>query len=356
MGAAVRVARCLVAVAAIMPLCAATYKVGQTARRFEGGANTNWREAKTHALMTVIWYPASENAVEKEQSFGWLVGGRWAEDGQMAAEPAKFPLILLSHGTGGSAMQFAWLGPVLASQGFIVAAVNHPGNNGTEDYTPAGFVLWWERAKDISIVLDRMLADAQFGRRIDAARVGAAGFSLGGYTMMELAGARTKPMRFEHGCIEPMHLCQGPPEFPDLPARFEQAIKTDASIEASLGHASDSYREPRIRAVFAIAPPLGVAYDPESVAHIRIPVELVVGSKDPLAPPAENAEWLAQRIPNAKVTVLPGASHYTFLDECTDEGRAKRPELCATESTAERRKYHEQVAQMAVEFFEANLR
>ena len=33
----------------------------------------------------------------------------------------------LSHGTGGSAMQMAWLNTYRAARGYIVAAVNHPG-------------------------------------------------------------------------------------------------------------------------------------------------------------------------------------------------------------------------------------
>jgi len=100
--------------------------------------------------------------------------------------------VLLSHGTGGSAVQMAWLGMELARHGYIAVAVNHPGNNATEPYTAEGFALWWERATDLSEVLDGMLADATFGARIDARRVGAAGFSMGGYTVLELAGARNE--------------------------------------------------------------------------------------------------------------------------------------------------------------------
>ena len=51
-----------------------------------------------------------------------------------------------------------------------------------------GFTLGWERAVDLSKVLDGMLADPEFGPRIDPHRVGAAGFSYGGYTVLELAG------------------------------------------------------------------------------------------------------------------------------------------------------------------------
>ncbi len=82
---------------------------------------------------------------------------------------------MLSHGTGGSAMQLAWLGSVLARHGFIAVGVNHPGNNALEPYTAEGFVLWWERATDISDALDALLLDPMFGPHVDEARIGAAG-------------------------------------------------------------------------------------------------------------------------------------------------------------------------------------
>ena len=90
----------------------------------------------------------------------------------------------------------AWFGCTLAANGYIAVAVNHPGNNGAEGYTVLGFSTWWERARDLSTVIDAMLADPAFGSRIDARRIGAAGFSLCGYTVIEIAGGITVPADF----------------------------------------------------------------------------------------------------------------------------------------------------------------
>jgi len=49
--------------------------------------------------------------------------------------------------------------------------------------------LWWERARDLSAVIEDILADPTFTTPIDAERIGAAGFSQGGYTMIAIAGA-----------------------------------------------------------------------------------------------------------------------------------------------------------------------
>jgi predicted dienelactone hydrolase len=66
----------------------------------------NWRGAKTHALRTTIWYPALESTAEQPLQVPGLnifVLGNVAQNTYLAAAPSKFPLILLSHGTGGTA-------------------------------------------------------------------------------------------------------------------------------------------------------------------------------------------------------------------------------------------------------------
>lgn len=175
------------------------FHVGVSNREFlQNNLAYDWRGAKTLALQTTIWYPADDQVKETPQWIGdpdhpFASAGRAAHDGAVAGTPERFPLILLSHGTGGSALMMAWLGTKLAAHGYIAVAVNHPGNNAVDGYTVQGFTLGWERAVDLSRVLDQMLADHRFGPRIDANRIGAAGFSLGGYTMMVLAGAVATP-------------------------------------------------------------------------------------------------------------------------------------------------------------------
>src|SRR5580704_15320886 len=88
----------------------------------------------------------------------WFGAGSAAPDAAPAGGPRR-PLVLLSHGTGGTASGLAWLGSALAARGFVVAAIDHPGNNALEDYTVEGFSLWWLRAVDLSAVIDAMLGD-----------------------------------------------------------------------------------------------------------------------------------------------------------------------------------------------------
>ena len=61
------------------------------------------------------------------------------------------------------------MGHCLASHGYIVAAIDHHGNTCAEAKPdPRGYLLWWERAQDLRIALDRVLADPLFGAHIDS--------------------------------------------------------------------------------------------------------------------------------------------------------------------------------------------
>jgi predicted dienelactone hydrolase len=319
----------------------------------------DWRGAATRRLVTTIWYPAAAGAMPVERVIGpagspLFALGRWAD-----APPwrgGRHPLIVVSHGTGGSAQMMAWLAADLAARGYIVAAVNHPGNNALEAYTAEGFLLWWERARDVTVVVDGLLRSRDLAARIDRTRIGAAGFSLGGYTVLALAGARTDPERWRAFCRSPLREgCEAPPEFPNLFARWSD-LESRPSFREATRRAGRSYRDGRIRAVFAIAPALGPALIPESLAAIRLPVAIVSGADDRVVPVTSNARAIASRIPDAMLTLVPGAGHYTFLAPCTQEGRARQPLLCGDAAGVDRGAVHRQTVDLAARFFATTLR
>ena len=337
---------------------AAVYKVGLAYRSFEVNKPYDWRGAKSHTLSVAIWYPAAASAIEQPQWIGppnkpMFAAGRAAPNATPATSPARFPLILLSHGTGGAALQMAWLGTLFAAHGYIAVAVNHPGNNAMEGYSARGFSTWWERARDLSTVTDSMLEDPQFRGRIDSTRIGAAGFSLGGYTMIEIAGGITDPEVFTRFCQSAAAdgICKSPPEFPTLSEDFQKLSQTDADFQTALRHAGDSYRDPRVRAVFAIAPALGPAFPGSGLRTISVPVHIVAGSADTTVPIASSARYFAAHIPSAKLTLLPGVGHYTFLDTCTEDGRHELQLLCEDGRGVNRDSVHVRTADLALEFF-----
>jgi predicted dienelactone hydrolase len=339
------------------------YKVGVMNRHFTPPEPYDWRDAKTHSLITEIWYPADPAAVEQVQWIGspdnpFGKAGKAAPNAPILVGSEKFPLVLLSHGIGGSSIMMAWLGSALASHGFIAAAVNHPGNNALEDYTIPGAILWGQRAHDLSAVIDQMLADPTFGPRIDPKRIGAAGFSLGGLTVIELAGGIAELSRFQDFCKSPKAdgMCNDTLEYPGLLAKATALAKSDPAMQAALSEDSKSHRDPRIRAIFAMAPAIGPAFDPASLAKISIPVQIVAGSVDTVVPIETSAKFFTAHIPGAQLSILQAVGHYTFLATCAELGDRTKPQLCIDQAGILRDEIHAQTATMAYHFFDANLK
>lgn len=336
-------------------------KVGMVTRNFTDEKRKNWQGTAPRPLRTAVWCPAVATATKEETIFGGtdekqvFAPVTVAPDAAISRAARKYPLVLLSHGTGGSAVQMMWLGYYLAARGYIVAAVNHHGNTSAEaQRTAQGFLLFWERAKDLTAVLDKLLADPVFGMHIDRSCIGAAGFSLGGYTVVSAAGGVFSTQEFEAFCHSPRRdfTCEPQPEFPHAPRLFAELKKTDAVVQESLRHAGDSYRDKRIKRVFAIAPALGGGFTEAGLNKIVIPVHIVIGQADKVTPLASNAQRYSNLIKAARLTVLPGEiGHYTFLAECTAHGKAVL-EICRDGASINRADVHRQVAQLAFEFFE----
>jgi predicted dienelactone hydrolase len=342
---------------------APAFKVGIASRHVLPNGPYDWRGAGMHALLETIWYPADSGADVKPQRIppvGTAIfeAAAAAPGAGLAPSPAKFPLIMLSHGTGGTAQSLAWIATALASRGYIVAGVNHPGNNAMAPHTPQGFMLWWLRAKDISAALDDILEDSEFGPRIDPQRIGAVGFSLGGYTVIELAGGVTSRQQFAALCraTPDQTSCKAPPEFPDLIAQSEALAATDPAYADALRGDGASYRDPRIRAAFAIAPALGPAVTPASLGAITAAVAIVAGESDSVVPVDANAKSYAAKIPHAQLTILPGGvDHYTFVDDCTEAGRAALPLICVDNPGVDRKAVHTTTIDLAAKFFAGHL-
>jgi predicted dienelactone hydrolase len=341
----------------------APFKVGVASRHLLPTEPYDWRGAGMHALLEAIWYPAESGADPKPQRIppvgpAIFEAAPAAPEAKIAASPAKLPLILLSHGTGGIAQTLAWFATALAAHGYIVVGVNHPGNNAMEPYTVQGFTLWWERAKDLSTVLDDILADPDFGSHVDRRRIGGAGFSLGGYTMIELAGGKTSREHYAKACrASPDQVsCKPPPEFPDLIAKSNALAATDPAYAKALREDGASYRDSRIRAVFTMAPALGPAFAPASLKTIAIPVAIVAGAQDSIVPVDANAKYDAAQIPHAALTIFPGeVDHYVFVDECTEVGRSSLPLLCVDRPAVDRAAIHDEAIELAAKFFSSQL-
>jgi predicted dienelactone hydrolase len=334
------------------------FKVGVSLRKIVPPEPYEWRGTATHVLNTVVWYPAASGVDQTTPHTGTSDRSSIFEadgatlDAALASGTARFPVVLLSHGNGGTAQSLGWFAAGLAANGYIVAGVNHPGNSALEPKTVQGSTLWPQRARDLSVVLDALFSDTQFAQRLDPERIGAAGYSLGGYTVIALAGGIAAPAVFGIPCRG----CKPPQDLPDLVERTEALQRSDPAYAAVLRQVGASVREPRVRAVLAIAPGLVEVVTSESLAAITLPVAIVAGASDAVVPPEFNAKVYAARIPGARLKIFPGGvGHFTFLNACTAAGRGAAPQFCVDAAGVDRKAIHNATILHATEFFNGAL-
>ena len=161
-----------------------------------------------------VWYPAAARyfAVDlvtwTQDGFSVVPGGQ--EQRQAAVRDATpqdgtYPLVVYSHPSAGHRRQSSFLCTHLASHGYVVAAVDHAGNTaldfveharglatGTssseQPTAPAFAALIAQRVPDVRFLMDQLLSGAagEINNRIDAERIGLAGWSFGGWTVLAL--------------------------------------------------------------------------------------------------------------------------------------------------------------------------
>jgi predicted dienelactone hydrolase len=280
------------------------------------------------SLRITVWYPAAADAREHDIAVGppahpSFEVGAVAPDAAFASGGDRRPVILLSHGFGGTARIMGWFGIAMARAGYIVVAVDHPGNNGVDAMTVAGASLWWDRTEDLRVALTAMAQDPGIGVHMDLSRVGVAGFSAGGFTALVAAGARVQPARLRQFCLAHPDdgICRPQLEF-NVTRQDYDALVEQPDIKAEVARAGADHAIAQVRAAFVMAPGIVQALEPASLTRVSLPVEIILGDADTVAPPATNGLVAFRLIQNASLIRLAGVTHYDFLASCTDAGRA----------------------------------
>ena len=259
-----------------------------------------------------VWYPSLPEGEPERLGENRVWRGFDARpDAPVAA--GRFPLLVLSHGLFGNYWNQSWLAAALAESGYIVAAANHPGTS-TWARDPEAAAALWQRPKDLSRVIDALLDDPRFTDALATDQIAVAGHSLGGYTVMALAGARYDPARHRRYCAA--HGDRADCRFIRDSAVGVAPGSTEA-LGADLG-------DPRLRAVISFELGLTQGFDPESLAQIDIPV-LVIGAGIPLPilPVEAESRALAALLPAATTRYLePMLKHYDFLGVCKPGAQA----------------------------------
>ncbi|WP_420336778.1 alpha/beta hydrolase family protein [Roseibium sp.] len=296
-----------------------------------------------------VWYPTTtpEKYGRADKSKVWQMAE--ADPDGVAAE-GTFPLLVISHGMYGNTLNQAWLGSALARRGFIVAMVNHPGTSTfLRDVDHAREL--WDRPVDLSRLITFLIERSALADRIDQSRVFAAGHSLGGYTVMLLAGAR-----FDAGLYQ--SLCTGDNSNVVCPVLegWSVAETDDDRREMEISRQDD--RVARIVSMDLGGTPV---LSRQSLGTVDKPV-LVLGSgrADMLDQDIES-RMLAALMPGASTrhVELADAGHFDFMGICKPEGyeilKEHEPgdEIVCIKGSAEREAQHGRIISELIDFFDS---
>ena len=225
-----------------------------------------------------IWYPSS--AQPSARPLG-MFSQTVAIDGKLCGE--QLPLILISHGTGGSLSSHYDTAIALAEAGFVVVAPTHTGDNYTDQSYVGNRKDLIDRPRQIKLVIDWMLSSWTGRRNLNPNRVGIFGFSLGGFTsLVEIGGTPELPRM--------ALLCATRPTAPEC--AFIANNHGDQLAPNSENPAW--FHDARIKAAVIAEPAVSFLFGPGDLRNINIPVQLWRAEDDTQAPDAPEQFGRAQ--------------------------------------------------------------
>ncbi|EKK4003580.1 alpha/beta fold hydrolase [Cronobacter sakazakii] len=307
----------------------------------------------TRPLDVAVWYPTYDNHAPETVGDNIVFSGVNVQRDATPA-PGAHPVLLLSHGFGGNWRNLNWLAHAMAEQGYIVAAVDHPGTT-TRNKSPAQAQALRQRPKDVTRVLDALIASPEKTGKPDEQRIAAAGHSLGGWTVMELAGARFSAPRF-------LADCKSHPELGGCIVAHTLGI----DLPGAQNRLAESQRDNRIKAVVSLDLGLARGFTPQSLAKVEIPVLVMsAGSDSDDVPAALESGYLTHTLPGkfTRAISVPGATHFSFMQLCKPGAQAvieaQAPGegiVCRDGAGVSREKIHRQLTAQISEFLNQALR
>jgi len=316
-----------------------------------GQKNIDLKDAKRNRpIVTEIWYPTHDTTGTNGTKDYPFKLPRTSKDAQIAS--GKYPLILLSHGTGGNRISQMWLACELVGTGYIVASVDHFGNT-LDNKIPENFVRIWDRPLDLSFLLDHLLSDETWSASIDSDKIGMVGFSLGGYTGMALAGAQAdfELLRQFAGTK------QGASEF-NVPELGDDSYLITPELVNEGNRKSSDLKDERIGTFIIMAPALGTAFrSEEQLASVQEPLLIIGAEKDERTPIENNALHYHKLVEHSQYLQLEGEiGHYIFMNEAKNQLKRNAKEIFQDEKGVNRREVHQKVAKAIINFLDESLK
>lgn len=273
-------------------------------------------------LSVTVWYPARAGGQKTLVGDNKVFAGTPAFANAPLAD-GRFPLVLVSHGSGGRVQAMGWITTRLVEAGFIVAGPNHPGTT-SGDSTPIDTPKLWERALDLSTLTTALTTGAPWRDSIDKERIGVLGFSLGGAAAMEIVGARASLESYARYCDNHKTMADcawyaGGKGFIDGEAIVAEKVDLRAVDKTRF---EQSNLDRRIKSAVIVDPALAQAYDAQSLKEIAIPAQFINLGGPGTVPVGAIADKLSKLTPQGQYAQVNDATHFSFLAECKEGGAA----------------------------------
>lgn len=285
-----------------------------------------------------MWYPSdSPEQTLRVGSFSLqvAVNGRPLE--------GRRPLLLISHGNGGNSLAHRDLADHLARAGFVVVTFTHPFDNHENQQALGTTLQSHDRPRELQRVLDHVLADPALSSRVDPQRIGAIGFSAGGYTVLASAAGDVQQARYDAYCSsqrdDPL-TCKAYRE-----RGFIQPVEPVLPVVA----------DPRLKALVLMAPAGVFMLSDERLRQLQQPVLLYQASQDHLIREPFSVERLRKLLPNIRGDHRIEAGHFVFIAPCPSNLLAELAEICSDAPGIDRTAIHRQINNDVTLFFQQQL-
>jgi predicted dienelactone hydrolase len=297
-------------------------------------------DADGPALKGAMWYPCSEPPQDKIDLGPYTLSV--AKDCPISGD--KLPLVVVSHGRGGSFVNLHDMAETLAEAGFIFAAINHPGDTTSDSSRSGNLSAFVERPADIRRLVSQMLTTSPAASKIDPERIGFVGFSRGGYTGLVLIGANPDWSGANEFCQQ-----SSPPDPGRTPGQLCQQIRRKEFPAEPLA------RDPRIKAA-VVADPLAIFFTAESFAAVKIPVQVWASERGGDGVTPHSVALVNRNLPaKHEYHMVPNSGHFAFVI-CPPAMAKAAPEICTDAPGFDRVAFHQQFNADVLAFFQAELR
>ena len=253
-----------------------------------------------------------------------------------APQGKDLPLVVMSHGTGGSFLGHFDTAIVLADAGFVVVAVTHTGDNYADQSRSIDVM---DRPRQVSRVIDHMLSTWSGHAAIDPARIGMFGFSAGGFTTLVSIGGIPDLSKIGRMCQQ-------------YPQDFACQLIAKSNSKLAVPSATTAAVDPRIKAAVVAAPALGFTFSPDGLKNVKVPVQLWRADNDVILPHPRYAEAVRLALPESpEHHVVPNAGHFDFLAPCSSALATIAPAICTNAVGFDRVAFHASFNAAVISFF-----